>query len=554
MSRERRRGSLRHGDAAGAGGAATTAAAFGDPGSGSALVLAGQSAHDSLGPGNLVDVATPLVPANSGRLPVFLKFHKVGGTTVASCLRDREDAGAMGVKHYWCCDPLWEETMGDAQKQVVARIKERTGDAFGRRGRDGPGAAETGCASGGVAYEHNTLHVYKEHGFRGFRVCTALRPRIRAFTVLRHPVHKWLSGLYYWGKVYSNPLKRICLARKMFEDLRLDIAEAFRRLTEAPADATVRDVDLMSACLYADAFIESLPMSLTAATDGPGGGPLEKRMREAKTSGKARSGGDGPRTVKPRVNSAERMVRHWEQNAEKNAERGAAKDARDLPARRQRRLTSRLTTAAEHSAAQQLGANATIHAALGGYLSSGAQGAALAPSQARAQGRRRLAANAGVGRVWKARDIPGPPGGSPPNEYVFFLNREVLNVTTPARAEVEAAKAALRREFVVGLTEAMPSFLVLLALELGWPLDRLCCIARNVNTASGAAKSRLSPAIHAHAEVKLAADLEVYREAEVLHAAQVAAFQPLHAKALESFTDPSFGRVVCGHDVAGEGR
>jgi len=26
------------------------------------------------------------------------------------------------------------------------------------------------CASGGVAYEHNTLSIFKEHGFRGFQV------------------------------------------------------------------------------------------------------------------------------------------------------------------------------------------------------------------------------------------------------------------------------------------------------------------------------------------------------------------------------------------------
>ena len=45
----------------------------------------------------------------SGLLPVFLKFHKVGGTTVASCLRDREEAGDLGLRNYWCCDPLWAE-------------------------------------------------------------------------------------------------------------------------------------------------------------------------------------------------------------------------------------------------------------------------------------------------------------------------------------------------------------------------------------------------------------------------------------------------------------
>ena len=53
-------------------------------------------------------------------------------------------------------------------------------------------------------------------------------------------------------QVYTNPKARICLARKMYEDVRLDIAEAYRRLVESPADVTVRDVDLMSACIYGD--------------------------------------------------------------------------------------------------------------------------------------------------------------------------------------------------------------------------------------------------------------------------------------------------------------
>ena len=42
-------------------------------------------------------------------LPIFLKFHKVGGTTVASCLRSREESGDLAQRYYWCCDPLWEQ-------------------------------------------------------------------------------------------------------------------------------------------------------------------------------------------------------------------------------------------------------------------------------------------------------------------------------------------------------------------------------------------------------------------------------------------------------------
>ena len=34
--------------------------------------------------------------------------------------------------------------------------------------------------------------------------------------------------------MYTNPQGRICLARKFYEDLRLDVAEAYRRLVQDP--------------------------------------------------------------------------------------------------------------------------------------------------------------------------------------------------------------------------------------------------------------------------------------------------------------------------------
>ena len=54
------------------------------------------------------------------------------------------------------------------------------------------------------------------------------------------------------------------------------------------------------------------------------------------------------------------------------------------------------------------------------------------------------------------------------------------------RMKVAVAKARLSRDFfAVGLTEDMPSFLVLVALKLGWPMDYLCCAPRNVNRQVG---------------------------------------------------------------------
>ena len=56
------------------------------------------------------------------------------------------------------------------------------------------------------------------------------------------------------GKVYTNPLKRICLARKFYAPLKHDIRSAYNRLVEDPQSVTTRDVDLMSMCIYGDRF------------------------------------------------------------------------------------------------------------------------------------------------------------------------------------------------------------------------------------------------------------------------------------------------------------
>jgi hypothetical protein len=46
----------------------------------------------------------------------------------------------------------------------------------------------------------------------------------------------------------------------------------------------------------------------------------------------------------------------------------------------------------------------------------------------------------GIGRIWKNREIPGPPGGSPSQEYVYVLNKMVKNETRPSRSEITVAK------------------------------------------------------------------------------------------------------------------
>jgi len=124
------------------------------------------------------NAAMPLSgPGTLLSLPVFLKFHKVGGTTIAACLRDREEAGDFGERNYWCCDALWQETEErEAHSRGLNRRRSKgmrqvhQMDTQNRRGRALMVGTTASCASGGVAYEHNTLSIFKEHGFRGFQV------------------------------------------------------------------------------------------------------------------------------------------------------------------------------------------------------------------------------------------------------------------------------------------------------------------------------------------------------------------------------------------------
>ena len=66
---------------------------------------------------------------------------------------------------------------------------------------------------------------------------------------------------------------------------------------------------------------------------------------------------------------------------------------------------------------------------------------------------------------------------------------ERTNDTTMAM-KVATATLRLSRDFTVGLTSDMPGFFALVAMKLRWPLNRLCCIARNVNAKTGGQKSK----------------------------------------------------------------
>ena len=87
---------------------------------------------------------------------------QVGGTTVASCLRKRELSHANSFQNYWCCDNLYDNEndsnlythMTRKHKKQRQTLKELSNDESQKQEAL---FAETGCRSGGTAYEVTNL-------------------------------------------------------------------------------------------------------------------------------------------------------------------------------------------------------------------------------------------------------------------------------------------------------------------------------------------------------------------------------------------------------------
>ena len=108
------------------------------------------------------------------------------------------------------------------------------------------------------------------------------------------------------------------------------------------------------------------------------------------------------------------------------------------------------------------------------------------------------------------------------------------------------------RDFFVGVTEAMNSLLVLIAIEMQWPLSYLCCIPRNVNHQNAGRAAMLREPLLEHSRQKLAPDIEIYDHAKKVHGSQVAVHGKRHAATLAQFEHADFSAVVCRRDVAHE--
>lgn len=240
-----------------------------------------------------------------------------------------------------------------------------------------------------------------------------------------------------------------------------------------PRQVEPRDVDLMSACIYGDRFVETQALSRTAL--------VEQAAREdARGEGGNGEGGGGRGAPGAADAAARAFVR---MRVERYLRARAASELPFVDAL----LAAHVATVAGLEKVDDPGGRLLVRelervhgwpeppwlpgeedavrqaAAEAGKASVAAAVAALPPQRQR--GHKLGPPGAGVGRVWKARNFPGPPGGAPPNEYVYVLSPDVANTTQPTAAEIELAKARLGRDFVVGLTEQMPSFLVLVAVR-----------------------------------------------------------------------------------------
>jgi len=234
-----------------------------------------------------------------------------------------------------------------------------------------------------------------------------------------------------------------------------------------------RDVDLMSACLYGDRFIETQALSRTAM--------VEKAEREQIQSQSNSIGGNqGAFNVTTRAFMKMRVERYLRAHAtqqllfvdkflekhlgkaefEASSKMGTVHDVDGNSLIRLIIETYGLAEPPWHLGEEDALRQAASEA---GKASIAAARASLPPQRLR---KHKLGPpGAGIGRVWKVRNFPGPPGGAPPNEYVYVLNPHVENTTTPSPSEIAAAKERLGNNFVVGLTEQMPSFLVLVAVR-----------------------------------------------------------------------------------------
>jgi len=132
---------------------------------------------------------------NSTFLPIFLKFHKVGSGTVADLMRRHCNSISKRVSPPGTALPTF------------------------------PWRGGTHCGLG--PHEHATMDIYHAAGLEGLELCSQQRAPVRGYTILRDPVEKFLSGVYFWKRAIPDDL-----APKLLEPSTITLEDAARLANE----------------------------------------------------------------------------------------------------------------------------------------------------------------------------------------------------------------------------------------------------------------------------------------------------------------------------------
>ena len=139
--------------------------------------------------------AAQVAAGNSTFLPIFLKFHKVGSGTVADLMRRHCNSISKRVSPAGAALPTF------------------------------PWRGGTHCGLG--PHEHATMDIYHAAGLEGLELCSQQRAPVRGYTILRDPVEKFLSGIYFWKRAIPADL-----APKLLEPSSITLEDAERLANE----------------------------------------------------------------------------------------------------------------------------------------------------------------------------------------------------------------------------------------------------------------------------------------------------------------------------------
>jgi hypothetical protein len=124
-------------------------------------------------------------------------------------------------------------------------------------------------------------------------------------------------------------------------------------------------------------------------------------------------------------------------------------------------------------------------------------------------------------------------------QYAYVLGRlQDSEKDNPTPRALERACANLENDFTVGTTENMDSFIVLIALENGWPLEEMCYFRSHVNK-ERPKNNAFTPEVLAHITKLVAPDQHILECARAAHARQTAQHRNFTA-ALNLFTSAAF--------------